>query len=108
MEMTTLKNGTEEAEPLVTITMMCLRDLMGSDPLAVYELVMLARDRNHELFGNARQRLEARSLVQHDGRMHDSIRNIVLSAASGDGLDMVLQSPVAPQEQQAGTHQSIG
>jgi len=96
METVTLKNGTEEAMPLVTVTMFSLQDLGKKSPLAVYELVMLCRDREHKIFSlRLADDLKGRSLIQLDGRVHASIKNIVLSAATGDGLDMVIGSPLA-------------
>lgn len=95
METTILKNGAEEAVSLVTVCMMSLEDLIKENPIALYELVMKCRDRNH-VFGNAGELLEQRKLVQSDGQPHDSIRNVVLSAIEGDELDMRLTSPIAP------------
>lgn len=90
-----LKNGTEEGRIVVTATMMSLRGLLEDvetgGPIAFYELVMLARDRNHKLFGNTERTLRDRALFP----LHGSIRNIILSAVEGDGLDMTLGSPIA-------------
>ena len=94
MDVIKLKNGTEEVEPLVRVTMMSLRSLMSVNPVAFYELVELCKDRTHVLFGNTGKVLEERSLVQN-GVVHDSVRNIVLSAVTGEGLEMRLTSPVA-------------
>jgi hypothetical protein len=94
MELIVLKNGAEEAEPLVKVAMLSLESLIQSSPIAFYELVMKCRDSNHQFFGNTVERLKELSLVQRDGTIHDSVRNIVLSAAEGDGLDMKLVSPV--------------
>lgn len=90
-----LKNGTEEAAPLVRVTMMALRSLMQDHPIAFFELVTLCRDRNHTLFGNTGVILRDQTLIQSDGQPHDSIRNIVVSAVTGDMMAMRLGSPVA-------------
>src|SRR3989338_5617614 len=84
-----LKNGSEEAEPLVRVTMMSLQHLMGENPIAFYELVELCKNRNHKMFGNTNEILERLSMVSN-GFVHGSIRNIVLSAVKGEGLDMQL------------------
>ncbi len=42
-----------------------------------------------------RRRPKELALVQPDGRVHESIRNIVLSAFEGEGLEMHMVSPVA-------------
>lgn len=63
--------------------------------IVLYELVACCRDRNHQPFGNAGEKLAALELRREDGTIHESIRNIVLSAASGEGLDLTLGSPLA-------------
>jgi enolase len=102
-----LKNGAEEAEPLVKVVMLSLSSLFEADRMdyafAFYELVMKARDPKHEIFSNVHKNvLKDLALVQSNGRMHDSIRNIVLSAVEGEGLAMKLVSPFAAQEKQGG------
>ena len=95
METVTLKNGTVEVKLIVMATLRSLKSLISTDPGTFYELVMVCRDRDHKLFGNAREKLEASKLLQaHESRPHESIRNVILSAVTGDGLDMVLGSPV--------------
>jgi hypothetical protein len=93
MKTVILKNGAEEAEPLVNVTMMSLRKLMEEQPIAFYEFVELCKDSKHQLFGNASEVLNRLGLI-HGGAVHDSIRNIVLSATKGDGFEMELINPV--------------
>ena len=95
METIKLRNGAEEARPLVAVMMMSLEHLMDERPLALYDLVMRCRDRNYQFFGDNAKYLQDLSMVGSDGSIHDSIRNIVLSAVRGDGMDMILGSPVA-------------
>jgi hypothetical protein len=95
MNMLKLKNGSEEAEPLVRVTMFSLKQLFETKPIVAYELRELCKNSAHKLFGNSGDDLKALSLVQSDGRVHDSIRNIVLSAFDGEGLAMCMISPVA-------------
>jgi hypothetical protein len=74
--------------------MLSLQTLMDTKPLVFYDLVMVCRDSAYRPFGNARQELNALGLwMSHETAPHDSIRNVVLSAVSGDGLDMTLGSP---------------
>ena len=94
METVILRNGAEEAKPLVAVTMMSLERLMKEKPLALYDLVMRCRDRSYKFFDDNEEYLKSLNIVDRDGSIHDSIRNIVLSAAKGDGLDMVIRSPV--------------
>lgn len=98
MDMLKLKNGSEEFPALVKVTWMSMMDLLESHPIALVELVSLCRDRDHELFGNTAVELQGLALVDPGGSVHRSIRNIVLSAVEGEGLEMRLISPleVAP------------
>lgn len=93
-----LKNGSEEFGPLVQVTMFRLRSLLDKGMGVVfYELVCLCRDRDHDPWGQTGQELQALKLVEHDGdryRVHESIKNVVLSAAEGEGLDMSIVDPV--------------
>jgi hypothetical protein len=90
-----LRNGSDESGPLVLTAMASLSGLMQSNPIALYELVMKARDPQHAMFGRTAQEAIDRSLLQPDGSMHDSLRNIILSAADGDGLYLRLIDPRA-------------
>jgi len=91
METVILKNGAEEVKSLVSVTMLALKDLGA---IELYELVQVCRNRDHQMWGGTANVLKAFGLLETDGQPHDSIRNIVLSAANGDGLDMRLGSPV--------------
>lgn len=94
MEQTiTLKNGSVEFQPLVKITMLSLEKLMLDKPILFYELVMKARDSKHVFFGNSADDLKSLNLIHNDETLHESIRNIIVSATEGDGLDMKLVSP---------------
>jgi hypothetical protein len=95
-----LKNGTEEVGALVLTTTMSVNSLLERGlAIPAYELVQLCRDGRHRPFGSCGETLEKLGLVQkgQDGSysVHDSIRNIVLSMASGEGLEMTFGSPVA-------------
>lgn len=98
METVTLKNGAEEVKSLVVVTMLSLESLIEEQPFAFYDLVMVCRDRDYRPFGSNGDHLKSLALLQDGGHVHDSIRNIVLSAVTGDGLDMQLGSPVAPDD----------
>lgn len=98
MNILRLKNGSTEAEPLVRAAMASLSRLFESDPIAFFELVSKARDRSHQFFGNTGDKLKALALVDGGGGVHDSLRNIVLSAVSGEMLEMRLGNPVIGRE----------
>lgn len=89
-----LKNGEEEAEGLVNITFMLLKDLSKNNPILLYELAEKCRDRNHKFFGNTGDTLREKELVQSDYSMHSSIKNIVLSSIEGEGMEMRLVNPI--------------
>jgi len=91
METATLKNGAVEAKALVEITML---SLMKLGPIELYELVQICRRSDHPPWGDTIDTLKSWQLVGQDGVVHDSIKNIVLSAAEGDGLDLRLGSPI--------------
>jgi hypothetical protein len=95
METVKLKNGSEEVEALVKVTMISLGGLFEEKPLVFYDLVMYCRDNSYEWFGHNQSICKELSLLLPDGSVHDSIKNIVLSAAVGSDLDMRLVSPVA-------------
>lgn len=97
MEQVRLKNGAKEAEVIVKVVMISLDNLVVSNPVAAYELVEMCKDRTHKPFGNTSTVLKEFALITDDG-VHDSIRNIVLSAFVGDGLDMHLEYPVNTED----------
>lgn len=89
-----LKNGTHEMRALVVVTMASLDRLVTKEPMGLYELVEVCRDLTHKPWGNTGVALKELALLDPAGRVHESIRNIVLSATTGEGLDMTLGSPV--------------
>ena len=94
--MVRLKNGSEELSTLVAVMMVSLKNLIKTDPISFFELVSKARDRNHEVFSRHQTGvLVGMGLMEPDGSLHSSISNVVLSAVSGEGLDMTLGDPVA-------------
>lgn len=93
MEIVTLKNGTEEAKGLVQVTRISLEKLFEQQPVAFCELVACCKERGHKPQGNTGETLQSLALLQPDNSPHGSIRNIVLSAVEGDGLEMKLVSP---------------
>lgn len=99
IETVTLRNGVSEAKALVVTTMMALERLLDSGQgIRFYELVMLCRDPDHNIFGNSGEKLAELGLVDvvpgHAPKVPDSIRNIVLSAVHGVDASMALQSPL--------------
>ena len=98
IETVKLKNGTIEAEGLVSVMMFSLRNLLQESPITFYELVMKCRDRDHQFWSDTLKSLQDLHLIQQDGKVHDSIRNIVLSAVEGEMSEMTLGSPLPVKE----------
>lgn len=90
----TLKNGSTEPLSAVVVLTTILEDLFTNKPTVAYELVMICRDRTHTIWGSIAGQLRDLALLQADGRVHDSIRNIVLSSVEGDGMRMTLVNPI--------------
>ena len=86
-----LKNGADEFKPAVVVIMMSLENLFKDAPLVFYDLVMLCRDRDYKVFNL--DKAVALNLVSETKKVHDTIRNVVLSAVTGDKFDMILGSP---------------
>lgn len=93
-----LRNGTVEPLAIVQVIYGSLRrmfeDGIGGALLA-YELAMKCRDPNHQIFGSMGKKLQDLALIDANGRVNSQIKNVVLSAMKGDGLDMELVNPVA-------------
>ena len=99
IEVVTLKNGATEAKPLVEVTMMSLDMLLSTNPTSFIELVESCRDREHVIWGSSGERLVQLHLLESvdsdgHGHIHESIRNIVLSAVTGEGLGLTLGNPI--------------
>lgn len=94
METVNLKNGTTEALSLVSVVMVSLESLMKTKPMAVYELNEICKDKNHKIFGSLGTDLTELSLLQANGQPHSCIKNVVLSAITGEGLNMTIGSPI--------------
>lgn len=90
----TLKNGSQEAEAVVRATMLHLLRLFDEDPTLAYEFVMITRDPNYALWNDAGEQLKRLHLLDQHGKVHDSVRNIVLSSVTGDEMNMVIESPI--------------
>lgn len=86
-----LKNGSEVPAAAVATTMIALRELFGSQPVAFYELVQLARDPQHQLWGDSEQVLKRYAMLP----LHGVTRDVIKSAVTGTDLDMALGNPVA-------------
>jgi hypothetical protein len=97
-----LKNGAEVPRSLVAATMLALESLLRDNPMAFYELVELCRDATHQIWGDLDKELASRGLITlrqlSTGKtvalVHETIRNIIVSAVEGEGCEMALGVPV--------------
>ena len=94
-ETVTLRNGTDEAKPLVAVQMMVLERMFDEEPMLLFDLVMLARDRDYwdTIWPEHQQKLIERNQVNADGSMHSSTRNIICNSIEGEGVAMKLVNP---------------
>lgn len=90
-----LKNGSTEAKTLVLATMTTLRYLFSRDPVLAEELVCKARNPDHVLWANTAPSLRKLGMITLGGGIHESVRNVVLSAVSGKDADLTLGDPLA-------------
>ena len=90
--MAKLRTGTEYPDALVTSIYLNLERVLEIDPIAFYEVVELARDPHHDLWGDT-QILQDHALVQVDGTMLNAVRDVVLASVAGDEENLRLVSP---------------
>ncbi len=88
-----LKNGSEAQESLVKTIMISLESLLNSNMIAFYELVQKCRDENHKMFGNTMTTIEKFNLAAR-GLVHQTVKDVVLSAVKGKELQMFLGDPI--------------
>jgi hypothetical protein len=91
-KLTKLKNGSQELDTMVIVTMRSLQHLAKNDPITLYELVEKCKDKDHVIWGDCESNIKALGLMTRVG-VHESIKNITLSAVIGTGLDITLCSP---------------
>lgn len=97
MEMLALKNGSSEPKPAVVATMMSLRGLWEKGipgMCAVSDLYERCKDPKHRIANGELKALTDLALIGPDGRVHDTIKNVVLSAISGKSFNIKMGSPL--------------
>lgn len=91
MKPVTLKNGTQEADVFVSVVTFTLRNLIVNKPFVFYDAVQIARDASYR--SEYCDMLRDLNILNRDGKMHDSMRNIILCSVQGDGVGLSLVSP---------------
>jgi hypothetical protein len=97
MKMLHLKNGSVQPAPSVATTMKALDHLWGQGVVgltALYDLYERSKNADHRIAEGVLETLKTLALVQPDGSIHDTVRNVVLSAVSGEGIDIAMASPL--------------
>ena len=92
-----LRNGAEAPVSVVRTTWIALKCLADSGDMgsvmALYEARELARDPAHPLWPGTDETLRKFSLIDHGGKMHDIIRDVILSAVTGAEMDLSVTWP---------------
>lgn len=89
-----LRNGAEEASSLVNIVIMHINTWQGMDfALKFYDIVTMCRDSSYTPSAPTLEEFKKLSFVSPDGSIHDPIKNIILSMAEGEGLDLTTVDP---------------
>ena len=94
MRMFILKNYSQESVSMILVSMFSLQMLMKQNPGLFAEFVELCRNPDYKLSDTSRKNLETLNFIRN-GAVNTSLRNIVLSAVEGNGLEMRLIFPVA-------------
>jgi hypothetical protein len=98
MKTVTLKNGSVEPENIVkaiqsSVNKMLEKDITGY--IAMLDLMQICR--NEKEINDLEQAelaiLTSYGLIDHEGRIHETTKNVVLSMAQGEGLTTTFGSP---------------
>lgn len=99
MDMVVLNNGTTAPQPAVIATFLSLRGLWRGgldDMCAVIDLVERCRNPQYPIEQGSEAKLRRLALIDSNGKIHEIVRNVALSAAEGKGSTMTLVSPLKP------------
>jgi hypothetical protein len=89
-----LKDGTEELSMVIISTINELKAINKYSPLAFYEFIILCRNPEYKITHQPYlYLLKEMHLISHNGKIHNSIRNIANNAISGKGESMKIGMP---------------
>ncbi len=92
-DMIKLKNGTEVPKILAYIICKAIEAMWNGDEfMHCYSLAMHCRDPKNKLSDNTQKKLRQKALIVND-EIPEEVKNIMLCAFEGDGLDMAICSP---------------
>lgn len=90
--MVKLKNGSTEPQASVVVFMVTLEVIAKTNPMAFYDLVQVCRGvKTVEEIDN-KAILEQLALLAR-GKVNPTVKNIVLSGVTGEGLELALSDP---------------
>jgi hypothetical protein len=90
--MVTLRTGRIVPEPALVTTLISLEEV-AHNPIAFFEIVSLARDPSHRMFGNTKEIAERFGLIDSNNTMHEIVRDIILAATDGEDFALHLVDP---------------
>ena len=94
MKQVKLNNGYETPEQVAMVLGESLSVLIESDPIAFYELVETCRKPQHKSIEKYVESIKRLGLMEDDGTIRDEVRAYVVSAVTGEGIGLILGSPV--------------
>jgi hypothetical protein len=98
-----LKNGSVESKDAVDSTLFALENLKGitnrgmDGSLAIFELNALCKNPQHSPYGTTGDILKEYAFLDKNGQVHDTVRNVVLSAVTEEGVILKVGDPYKPQ-----------
>lgn len=95
MEELVLANGAKELDITVWSIVFALEVMVRDAPEGFRQAVQVARDRDHVPPEPILDQLNAASFLDAHGLMHETVRNVILSSAVGEGRDVLMRSPIA-------------
>lgn len=93
MDTVILRTGVETPKALVATLNVVCSSMMNDNPIVMFEAVSLARDPNHQLFGNSGAALQDAAMLDCTGKMHSSVREILCALFDGEMLEMRMLGP---------------
>jgi hypothetical protein len=96
MRSVSLRNGSTEKGELVAITSLALRGLPRETLVEFREVI---RNPNFKISDKSRRILKDKALMENNGSVQSSIKNVVLSAVQDEGEDTKLVNPLKPVDE---------
>jgi hypothetical protein len=92
--MVQLKDGASVPKVTVTTALMNLQHLRNTNPVALFELVEIARNPGHVPFPGTKDALQKMSMLDGLGKIHDDTRKVIVNAIPGDLMELRIVDPM--------------